>query len=200
MTTTDEMTASERNELRRVIRARFKVLRAEVARREQELCAEIETELAQRYAAQDAAIGKARADHARAQVEAQPEMDDLNQRMQDVRSNLKSSGAAIAELLRTKHPELDVNLLTSGNFTVADRNRAQLRRAALAAFPERVADAQLDLERQEASLLERIAIGALASDAARDFLGSIPTVAALVPSARMHELAASAFPDLGETS
>ncbi|NAE18304.1 hypothetical protein [Enterococcus hirae] len=196
MSSSDEMSASERNELRRVIRARFKVLRAEVTRREQELNAEVELGLAERYAAQDAAISAARADLARAQTEAQTELDELERRAAEIRGNLTSSIEAIAELLRTRHPELDVEV-SYRSLKVSDRNRAQVRRAATTSIPSRVADALLDLDRQEASLLERIAVGALESDAARDFLGSIPTVAALVPSARMYELAGLDAPQAG---
>ena len=184
----NEMSAGERNELRRVIRARFKVLRAEVNRREQELVAEVEMAMSERYAAQDAAIGEARKALAAAQAEYQTEHNELQRREAELQSNLESARAAIVALLREKHPELDVDA-TYGRVKVTDRNRVQRSKAASAAIPGRVADAQLDLDRREATLLERIAVDALESTAARDFIGSIPTVATLVPSARMLELA-----------
>lgn len=52
----DSIAPGERRELRSVVRGQFKVLRAQVKRREAELKAEIEAELLAKYREQDAAI------------------------------------------------------------------------------------------------------------------------------------------------
>ena len=166
MSTTPQMSPGERQELRRVVRQRFKILRAEVTRREAEMRAEVETELAHRYAAQDTAITA------------------HNEAIEEARHVYERAVHAARRELQAQHPELTVGMRGG----VEDRNRSQVRAAALTAIPTRVADAQLDLDRQETTLLEALATDALAGDAARGFLAGIPTVGALVPLARLEAL------------
>lgn len=73
--------------------------------------------------------------------------------------------------------------------------REEMRRAAYSSLRSRVASATLRVHRQEADLLKSLATDALQSDAAQAFLAAIPTVAELVPAARLEELEAEFTPD-----
>lgn len=171
-----EITPGERRELRSVVKGQYKVLRAEVKRREQELKAEIEQEILDRYREQDAAIGDAKREVQQAIEDCVRQMREIGERLQAVHPNLVVETG-------TKYGRLE--------FAAHDPNRAQLHRAAMASIPNTIGDAQLALDRQEMDLLRKLSETALSSEAATEFLGSIPTVGELVPSARLRELEAS---------
>jgi len=168
-----EITPGERRELRSVVRGQFKVLRAEVKRREQELKGEVETELLTRYREQDAAIAEAGREAYR------------------IRQDALRALAVVADALRDQHPDLtvDVSMSYQGpEVRAANHNRAQLHRALMASIPNRVGDAQLNLDRGENDLLRQLSTGALESTEARGFLNTIPTVGELVPRVRLNEI------------
>lgn len=175
---TDNISPGERRELRSVVKQQYKVLRAEVKRREQELKGEIETELLERYRDEDAAIAQAKAEIRRVAEEAQRQAHE------------------IADRLREAHPDLTVEAGFSrygGGLTLEASNsqRHQMHRALISTIPSKVGDANLALDRQEADLLRTLSAGALSSDEAQVFLGAIPTVGELVPAARLRELESS---------
>ena len=169
---TDEVTPGERRELKALVKGQFKVLRAEVARRAQELEGEIEAEFLRQYRAQDDAIAEAK----RAEVRA----------YSDCRLALEK----IAEDLKFERPELTVTSEQHGRLglSASDPNRSQARRAALAAVPAQIGDAKLRLDRGEMDTLKDLAIGALRTDQAIAFLDTIPTVGDLIPQVRLAEL------------
>jgi len=70
-------------------------------------------------------------------------------------------------------------------------DRTQLHRALVAGVKQQVVAAALALDRQEADLLRALAMEGLESEAARAFLARIPTVAELVPAARLREIEAA---------
>jgi hypothetical protein len=169
----DDITPGERRELRSVVRGQYKVLRAEVKRREAELKAEIESELLDRYRAEDEAI-------ADAQREAQS-------RIQDCARDLREIGDRLSAVF----PDLTVEagyIFGRLGLSASNSKRTLLHRALMAEIPNRVGDANLNLDRGENNLLRRLSEGALTGDAARSFLDAIPTVGELVPRARLTEL------------
>lgn len=169
-----EIAPGERRELRSVVRGQFKVLRAEVKRREQEMKAEIEAELVAMYRQQDADIAL-----------AVDEVAEITRRA--VREAL-----VVRDALRAKHPDVRAEVSTRfGNgihLDASNINRAQVHRALVAAIPNKVGDANLNLDREEVRLLRSLSEGALESDEARGFLGEIPTVGELIPAVRLREL------------
>jgi len=174
MTAPDEITPGERRELRSVVRGQFKVLRAEVKRRQSELKAEVEAELLDRYREEDQAIAEARRDAQRRIAEC---VRDLER---------------IGDELRQRHPDLTVEAGASSNgrvfMGVANHHRSQLHRALIAAIPDQIGNANLELDRGENQLLRKLSEGALESEHARAFLGEIPTVGELVPRSRLREI------------
>lgn len=164
------MTKTERNELRGIVRTQFKVLRAEVVQRQAEVLAEIEQEIEKRYVGEDR--------------RRQAVMDRLGEIVgaasREATDVLKAEevGVSISRPIRVWHE----------NIEWPKDDRISLRRQALAAFEAKVAAAKLALDRQEADLLRKLAVGALDSDEAKSFLEGIPTVGELVPVSRLQEL------------
>jgi hypothetical protein len=173
-----QMTPGDRRELRSLTKKQFQILRAEVKRRASEMRAEVETDLLHRYRQQDEDLQA-----------AQTELAELTEQyLRDARD--------VARRLQTAHPELTVQLGRSYHsdgvqLSAKDESRGQLHQAALAAIPTKIADAETQLDQQEIDLLRELTVGALTTDEARSFLNRIPTVGALVPTARLPELESS---------
>lgn len=182
MTIPQEMTPGERRELRTVVRQRMKVLRADVAQRRMELLADAETRLVERYRAQDKQVEDLNFRIAEIAEQASREITDL---IIAVRGD--ADGVSIRRPVHLRAPQ--VNTYTE--------NRAQLHRALVAGIEAQVKTALLSLDRQEADLLQTLALNSLETAAAREFLASIPTVAELVPAARLREIEAAFDGKLG---
>jgi hypothetical protein len=175
MTTT--MTKGERDELRRIVRQRFKVLRSEVTQRQRELTAGIDGQIVNRHRDRDEKRQEVADDIARICADAQRE----------VREVLKA--VDIGELGPYQGTRIQWFPPTWG-----DDGRHELRRAALSDLDAKVKAATLRLDREEVDLLQSLAIGALESAEAHEFLKRIPTVGELVPAARLEELEAALDP------
>jgi hypothetical protein len=167
----------ERRELRSVVRAQFKVLRTEVKQRRLELEAEAEGRLVDRYRAEDKRV------------------DDLNWRIQEL---AREAQRQIDDLLKAHGEDVEggqwgrwAGQLSLRPVSRKTEDRNQLHRALLAGIAEQVSQAMLALDRQEADLLRALAMEGLETDAAREFLVRIPTVAELVPSARLRQIEAA---------
>lgn len=178
---TDRITPGERRELRAVVRAQMKVLRAEVAQREAELMAEAEERLTARFAEQDRLLAAAR---------------------QRIRAIAEEANRQLAETLSGMLDGDEGRTLRAGTFptpfvTGQTEDRTQLHRAMQAGVKARVRQASTELDRQEADLLRDLAIDGLETAAAREFLGRIPTAAQLVPSSRLREIEADFDRDRG---
>lgn len=169
---TRELTPGDRRELRSLIKRQFDVLRKDVKRRQSELESEVESELLRRYQQQDERVEQARR-----------ELGALHR-------DYELAVQKVLDALHETDPNLRVQLGYAGQLAAEDRNRTQLRRAAIAAIPQQIADAQTRLDQQEINLLRELTVGALDSDLAQQFLGSIPTVGELVPRARLASIEA----------
>lgn len=167
---TRELTPGDRRELRSLLKKQFGVLRNDVKRRESELRGEIEAELLTRYRQQDEHIEQAKR-------ELEKAADDY-----------RRAKEVIADSLRAVEPNLTVGWFHSMDLQANDPRRAQLRAALVASVPRRIADAYTRLDQQEIELLRELTVGALSSEQARRFLGAIPTVGELVPTARLTEI------------
>lgn len=181
----------ERDELRKVVRQQFRVLRHEVRQRASEMVADVEQRLANRYAKADLERMKVEQRVAKIVHDANAKLETIVE-AEGEKMNLDDDGRYVGGYLHTV--ELSVPRIAWD-----DGERSQFRRALLAEGNALVADAMAQLERQEADLLKSLAMGALGSQAAIDFLGEIPTVAALVPTSRLSELESSFMydPDAG---
>jgi hypothetical protein len=171
------ITKGERTELRSVVRHQFKVLRGEILQRKAELIAEAEQRIGQRFAARDKKRSDVEWRIREIALAADREIADLVKNAEE-----DATGPSLLGRIRgwTDAPMVHW----------ADDSRGDMRRAVHAEIDARVKDAQLRLDRQEADLLQNLALGALESEEARAFLGSIPKVSELVPGDRLAELEA----------
>lgn len=168
-----EMTPGDRRELRSIVKKQFTVLHKEVKRRSEEMKSEVETGLLERYRAQDEAVVAAKAEVEELQRDMERQLSDIRRRLTDA------------------HPELSVEVgIGYGRLalTAKDDSRAQLHRAALAAIPTKIIDAETRLDQDELGLLRELTVGALTTEEAHEFMARIPTVGVLVPTARLPEL------------
>jgi hypothetical protein len=174
-----EMTAAERRELRSVVRSQFKVLRGEVEQRRKELAAEAAEQVRRRYA------------------DADKKVDDLNWKIEQV---VDQANKDIRDAVKAVQGDSDGGTwqwsgpLRAPKVSHEREDRYALNSALGTGINAQAAAAQLTLERQEADLLRQLAMGALGSDEARQFLARIPTVGELVPASRLQEIEA-AFDD-----
>lgn len=167
------ITKAERAELRSLIRQRFKVLRAEVFQRKAELVAELEHGITERFADQDKAWHDA-------MFVIKQALDEANRKANDVMRGL-------VEKWPTQYDKTLVGTYST-DLVQPTRERTTLRYEGEKRIQAQVQAALLTLDQQEAELLTRLAMDVLESDAARAFLGAIPTVSALVPAVRLLEL------------
>jgi hypothetical protein len=187
------ITKGERTELRSIVRQQFKVLRHEVAQRHAELVADLDEQIAERYA---------NVDEQRRQLmwKAHEICETASRELTDLFSG---TGAVkgIAGMVGAHDPEVSVKhpvRCRMEEITWSQADRVQLRRAAMSRLDERVKGALLSLERREADLLRTLAVGAIESEEARAFLTGIPTVGELVPGGRLAELEAQLVNDQGD--
>lgn len=173
------MTPGERRSLSAIVKQRMKVLRADVKLRRLELVAEAEKRLVERYREHDKLVA------------------DVGWRLGQIMDQANKDVRALIEQVNADNPEAGLKLNRSfspPSITHSQEDRSQLHRALIAGIDAQVEAANLALDRQEAELLQTLALELLETEAAREFLRSIPTVAELVPSARLVEIEA-AFDD-----
>jgi hypothetical protein len=170
-----QMTPGDGESCGRYHRQRMKVLRADVQRR-MELVAEAEQRLMERYRDQDKVIEDL---NWRIQQIADQAGKDITDAILAVRG--EADGVSIRRPIKVNAPRLSSQI----------EDRTQLHRALIAGIEAQVRRALLELDRQEADLLETLALSAVETDAAREFLAAIPTVGELVPAARLKEIEAA---------
>lgn len=178
----EAITKTERTELRSIVRQQFKVLRSETEQRKAELIAEMEGRIADHY------------------CEVDKQRQDLMWRCNEI---VEEASRQITDLLRgeevdrggiRRFEEITVNRpvrVQMEHIAWSQEEKVQRRRALASAIEADIKGALMRLERQEADLLRTLAVGAIESEEARQFLTSIPSVAELVPASRLAELEAS---------
>lgn len=170
------MNKTERDELRRLIRARFKVLRSDVELRKAELLNELDQEIAARFADDDKRWKDATFVIEKIRREANGQINDVYREL--IGKDEYGTGQ-------------DHNLVSIRYIGQPHNNRGHMRNRGQAAIDARCRAALLELERREVELLSDLATSALESAEARTFMGRIPTVTDLVPAARLREIEAS---------
>jgi hypothetical protein len=155
------------------VRNQFRVLRREVEQRKAEMYAEIEARIAEHFRSRD---------EERANLQWQ--LHEITER----------ANAEIEELLKDRLPEgmsyRHHFALDTPRVSTHDVTKIEMRTEMVKALEAQVKGALLRLDRDEADLLRYLAVGALESHEARQFLGSIPSVGELVPAARLAEIEA----------
>lgn len=168
------ITKSERAELRSIVKQQFRVLRAEVEEREAEMSAQVDEEIAARFAADDEKWTAVQHKIQEIVLAANREVND-----------------AIYEAGYVAREQGERQFVGCAPMRKPDQGRMELRRVAASRVKARVKSALLALDRQEADLLRTLAVDALESAEAREFLSAIPTAGELVPVARLAELEVS---------
>ena len=167
--------ATERRELRSVVRQQFKVLRAEVEQRRAELAAEAAEQVRRKYAAAD------------------KQVDDLNWRIEQI---VDQANKDIRDAVKTVQADSDGGQWTwdgairPPRINHRNQDRFALNGALTSGIEATAKQALLGLERQEADLLRQLALDALESEEAQAFLARIPHVSELVPASRLLEIEA----------
>ena len=184
-----EITATERRELRRIIRDRFELLELQIDQRSAELREMIRERIEARYA-KDLLAAEAES----AVIIGQAE--DLLSKASEIEEKYRERGIVPGEIetytenykhgRRVKKRKRNYGISTdlfsfeasSGWFPAeieeeTDREFNKLMQEA--------GDATINLKRQRLELEEELAMDAVQSDAARSFLGRIPTVEQLLP-------------------
>lgn len=168
------MSKAEREELRRLLRSRFKVLQGDVAARQ----AELEVELGQQVEAEFAAADRAYDD---AMYRIRLAVDEANRTANDIGRELWGR-----DKWGDKHDRKVVVALPIDRPGNGERHQRTVE--GKAEILRRVKAAMLELDRQENQLLTELATSALESADARAFFARIPSVSELVPAYRLREL------------
>jgi hypothetical protein len=167
---------TERTELRRVIRARFKVLRTDIEQRKAELIAELDEALDRAHSAD-----QRRWDDLL--FTANQAIDEANRKVNDLCRDYYGK-----ETWGERHDRVLVSLRMPSGPT---RDRQGARFKGVNEIEARVRAAYVTLERREVELLESLAVDALESADAKAFMAGIPTIGELVPNARFEAITAS---------
>lgn len=163
---TAELSKGERDELSKLARRRERTAKAGIEHRGAELLADVEAQLAATYSSND---------------DAWSEVTDEAKRL------VAAADAKVAERCRELgireefRPGLVVNWYQRGENGNAKR-RAELRKVAQSRIAAESRRAKYEIEARTTEVLTELAAGALHSEAAKDFLASIPTPAELMPT------------------
>lgn len=163
----------ERAELRSVVKGQFKVLRAEIEQREAEMRDDVERQITAKYADEDQ--GWTVIEH-----EVHEACMEANRRINDALTNGGYQIKNGTERMWIQTPRI----------AKPEKERYELRNAARVRINAQVKDARLRLDREETDLLRALAVNAIESDEAREFLSRIPSVGELVSGTRLAELEA----------
>jgi hypothetical protein len=174
------ITKAERTELRSVVRQQFKVLRSEIEQRRAELEADLDVQIRERFAKTDEQWAVVMHQIHEAVMEANRAVNDA---LYNAGYQIKSG----TERLWIQSPGI----------SQPTQDRQELRRAARGRIEAEVKAAYHKLDRDEADLLRTLAVGAIESEEAREFLSRIPSVGELVSRTRLAELEASLTDDGG---
>lgn len=187
MATNQLMTSRDRNELRRILRARFELLNRQLSVREQEIRAEIaeviREEHKQAVKAGKKKIAKLQEKAAKLEAEGKALQDELEDAGVGPSGTSRRNGGYYGH-----YNILDVSV--NDNLEPID-----LQTKIQDAYSKLIAQAglhKLDLGLQQLELEEELAIGALGSEEAKSFLGKIPSLETLLPKSTDVKAAISA--------
>lgn len=165
------MSQRDRQELRRILRARFELLHAQVYQREQELQRRIEAEIRTEHEAQMKAAQK-KAERLQAKAEK------LLAEAEEIETEMAAQGVVPGYGGRRSGYPLFTYTIQS-EWQPVDL-QGKIKRA-YSEITEAAGYHKIDLRLQELQLEEELAIGALGSDEAKQFLNKVPTIDTLLP-------------------
>lgn len=168
----------ERTELKTIVKQQYKVLRSELEQRQYELHEELETEIAEKFSDDDQQWAVVQHKVHEACMEANRQINDAL-----YEGGYEARGST--ERMWVQTPQM----------RKPAEKRNELRHLAASRITTQVKAAQLRLQREEADLLRTLAVGAIESEEARQFLAAIPTVGELVPASRLAEIEAQLTDD-----
>lgn len=175
MTTTeskDSIRPGERRELKSLVKMKIKLLRAEVEDRHAAQLAEIEGRVAAKFRNDDALVAELKRHLNEVVAEANQRAADLFATYSDVVESRSS-------------------VFSAPWFSRRKDGKDKLRRALMAAVQAQTSAARSRVTKLEAELLESLALDAIQSDAAKEFVRAIPTADALMPTEKLAQIEAS---------
>lgn len=167
------MTKGERQELGSLIRKREKVMKAEAEKRSAALLADYDAQSAKIYHWDNDAVWAA------AKAEA-------NKAVEEARRSIAARCQEIG-IPAEFAPDLHLYWSGRGQNALAER-RAELRRAAKSRIEAMEADAKAQIERMSLQAQTEIVASGLQSEAAQQFIKSMPTMDALMPPVAVAEI------------
>jgi hypothetical protein len=167
-----DMTKGDRDELAKIARQRARLAKSEVETVKAELLADVEAKLAAQFEADDEMWREANEIADRAEAEANAV---IAQRCDE---------AGIPPQFRPKRR----SLWYPRGENLDPSRRAELRKLAHARLDHIAKSAKLKIEAQEADVLTGLYAGGLTSDAAREFLNTMPDPRSLMPTVELSEL------------
>jgi hypothetical protein len=168
------MNKTERDELRRLLRSQFKVLRADVAARKAELDIELADQVEEQFKALDKQYDDAMYQLSLAVDEANRKANDIGRELWGREKWGETHDRTIIQAAKIERP----GVKERHQMIVRGRNTIE----------QRVTTALLELDRRENRLLLELATSALESAESLEFFSKIPAVSELVPAYRLQEL------------
>jgi hypothetical protein len=160
------MTSAERKELQKVLNGRRRLVQRVIEQRSAQLLADVESQLAKRYDYGADAWSDL----------TTTAMAAVEQADQELARRCEALG-----IRKEFRPSIECSWHSRGENAVAAR-RAELRRVAKAEIDVMAASARVDMETKLLDGLEMLARDALETETARQFLASLPTAEALMPT------------------
>lgn len=170
------MTAKDRQELRRILKARFDILHQQLHQREHDAGIRIREEITSQHSA---AIAEANKKVAKLREKADKLEDEAN----TVLTEMKGKG--LTNVRNGYHYANERYPIVSVSWQI-DWTPAKLEEQVQEALNQLRNDAgyfKIDLNMKQLELEEKLAVGALESDDSKSFLAGIPTVDTLLPEA-----------------
>ena len=178
------MSRHEREDLRKLIRQREKVLKSAARQRSLELLADFENQMGSIYRPDDDPIW-AEAEKLAAQeaVKAQASI---------------AKRCAEKGIVKEFSPSVELHWNHRGCGNCLAQRRAELRTMARTRIAAIEAEAIVRIEVDAVEAQTKLAMNGLTSDAARAFLDSLPTIESLMPALSFEEIAGAADPPIAE--
>jgi hypothetical protein len=184
MTAPAQMSKSEREDLQRLIRQREKVLKSAAKQRSAELLADFENQMGSEYAFdQDETWAEAAK---LAHIEVAKAQDRVAARCREL---------GIPDRFA---PSLVLNWRNRGYDNLLEKRKIELRRMAETQIGAIEAKAIVKIEMSCLQAQTEIATSGLTTNAARQFIGRLPTIEALMPALSFAQIAGEADPPVAE--
>lgn len=160
-----DMTRAERLELTKIVRARAKIAKDDIGARQAQILADAEAALAKRFREDDDAFREI--------------MSETRRYMAEVSEKINAKCAELGVPVEFR-PSVSTYWFSRGD-NADPKRRAELRKMVQTQAEASARAARLEIDRQSVALQEQLMAGSLESDAAREFLASLPTPEALMP-------------------